>query len=117
MRRTLFAVSLCFALTVIAANAAEKTWTGQISDAMCGKDHSMMEHGGKKTSARDCTLECAKGGSKYVFVSQGKIYEIDNQSLAELPVHAGHTVQLAGAMTADGKTIHVSKITMPAGKK
>jgi len=117
MRRILFVASLCFVLGVTAASAAEKTWTGQISDSMCGKDHSMMEHGGKKVNARDCTLECVKAGGKYVFVSQGTVYEIDNQSMKELQAHAGQNVQLTGEMTSDGKTIQVSKITMPAGKK
>jgi hypothetical protein len=117
MKRILFVAGFCFALGVTAASAAEKTWTGQISDSMCGKDHSMMEHDGKKVSARDCTLECAKAGAKYVFVSQGKVYEIDNQSMKELQAHAGHNVQVAGEMASDGKTIHVSKITMPAGKE
>jgi tricorn protease-like protein len=80
-------------------------------------DHSMMAHGGKKMSARDCTLECVKGGEKYVFVSKGKVYQVKNQDMKDLQVHAGHTVNLTGEMTPDGKTITVSKIVMPAGKK
>jgi len=97
--------------------AAEQTWLGQISDAMCGADHSMMAHEGKKLNARDCTLECVKGGSKYVFVSEGKVYEITNQELKDLQVHAGHTVNLTGEMAADGKSITVSTIVMPVQKK
>jgi hypothetical protein len=117
MRKILVVVGLCFAFGVTSASAAEKTWTGQISDAMCGKDHSMMAHDGKKVDARDCTLACVKGGSKYVFVSKGTVYGIDNQDLKDLQMHAGHNVQLTGEMASDGKTLHVSKITMPAGKK
>jgi len=117
MNRTFFATSVCFLLGISSALAAEQTWAGQISDAMCGKDHSMMQHGGKKVSARDCTLECAKAGSKYVFVSKGKVYEIGNQTMKDLQVHAGHDVQLTGELTGDGKTIQVSKIVMPAAKK
>jgi hypothetical protein len=97
--------------------AAEQTWTGQISDAMCGADHSMMKHGGKKVSARNCTLECAKGGSKYVFVSKGTVYEVKNQDLKVLQAHAGHTVKVTGEIEPDGKTIKVSKIVMPTSKK
>ena len=117
MNRTFIATSFCFLLGIGSALAAEQTWSGQISDAMCGKDHSMMEHGGKKVSARDCTLECVKGGSKYVFVSEGKVYEIGNQSMKDLQLHAGHNVQLTGTMASDGKTIQVSKIVMPSAKK
>jgi len=95
--------------------AAERTWTGRISDSMCGASHkSTMEHSGKKMTARDCTLACIKNGGKYVFVSRGKVYNIDNQDFASLEEHAGHTVKLTGAMT--GKTIKVSGIEMPAKK-
>lgn len=96
--------------------AAETTWTGRISDSMCGADHSMMQHGGKKTSARDCTLACVKGGSKYVFVSKGKVFEIKNQDMKALEEHAGHTVKLTGELGADGKTITASKIEMPRAR-
>ena len=117
MKRIFIATSFCFLLGISSAFAAEQTWAGQISDAMCGKDHSMMKHGGKKVSARDCTLECVKGGSKYVFVSKGKVFDIDNQNMEELQLHAGHNVKLTGELAADGKTVHVSKIVMPAVKK
>lgn len=117
MKRTLFAMSFGLLLPAAGALAAEQTWTGQISDSMCGADHSMMAHDGKKVSARDCTLACAKAGAKYVFVSQGKVYEIQNQDRPELAEHAGHTVKLTGEMSADGKSVKVSKIEMPGGKK
>jgi hypothetical protein len=96
--------------------AAEKTWTGKISDSMCGASHKAMEHGGKKVDDRECTLACVKGGSKYVFVSQGKVYEVQNQDFAGLQEHAGHTVKLTGEMSADGKGIKVSKVEMPPAK-
>jgi len=55
------------------AQAAEKTWTGKISDSMCGASHAKMmgEHTGAKMTDRECTLACVKGGGKYVFVSGG----------------------------------------------
>src|SRR2546422_5745072 len=97
--------------------AAERTWTGKISDSMCGASHkSTIEHSGKKMTDRDCTLACIKKGGKYVFVSKGKVYKIDNQDFASLEEHAGHTVKLTGEMAADGKSVKVSDITMPAAK-
>jgi predicted methyltransferase len=96
--------------------AADKTWTGKISDSMCGASHkSAIEHGGKKMTDRECTLACVKKGGKYVFVSGGKVYNIENQDFASLEEHAGHTVKLTGEMT--GTTIKVSGIEMPAKKK
>lgn len=97
--------------------AADQTWTGTISDSMCGADHGAMEHGGKKMSARECTEACVKEGSKYVFVSKGKVYNIENQDGAGLQEHAGHTVKLTGEMSADGKSVKVSKIEMAGQQK
>lgn len=89
--------------------AEQTTWNGQISDDMCGADHTGM---GNKLSAHDCVLMCAKGGSKFVLVSGGKVYDIANQSLADLNAHAGHDVKVTGNLSADGKTITVSKVAM-----
>jgi hypothetical protein len=99
-----------------ATYAADKTWTGKISDSMCGVKHaSSAEHGGKKMSDRDCTLACVKDhGAKYVFVTGGKVYNVGNQDMAALQEHAGHTVKLTGEMSGD--TITVSKIAMPVKK-
>jgi hypothetical protein len=114
-----FKTSCCIGLFVGLTSfvqAADKTWTGKISDSMCGASHAKMmaEHKDAKTD-RDCTLACVKGGGKYVFVSSGKVYNIENQDLALLQDHAGHTVRLTGEMKGD--TITVSKIVMPGKKK
>ena len=103
-------------VTCVISFAAEQTWTGSISDSMCGASHQKMaaEHGNTKMSDRDCTAACVKGGAKYVFVSNGKVYNIQNQDLARLQEHAGHTVQLTGEMK--GNTITVSTIAMPADR-
>lgn len=95
--------------------AAEKKWSGTISDSNCGHSHkSAIEHSGKKMSDHDCVLACVKGGAKYVFVQGGKIYNVENQDFAGLEEHAGHTVNLTGEMKGD--TIKVSEIEMPAKK-
>jgi hypothetical protein len=98
------------------AVGADQTWTGQISDSMCGASHAkMMEmHKDAKMTDRDCTLGCVKGGGKFVFVTNGNVYKIANQDLGALMEHAGHTVRLTGDLQGD--TITVSKIVMPAKK-
>ena len=63
------------------ASAADQTWTGQVSDSMCGASHAKMIAGHPGMSERDCALACVKGGGKYVFVSDGKVYNIANQGL------------------------------------
>src|ERR1700682_879487 len=104
-------------LGAMTAVAADQTWTGRISDSMCGAKHNTSaEHGDKKMSERDCTLACVKDhNAKYVFVSGGKVYNVGNQDFAALQEHAGHTVKLTGVMS--GNAITVSKIAMPATKK
>src|SRR5665213_28934 len=73
------------------ASAATMTMAGMISDSMCGASHAkMMEmHKGAKMTDRECTLACVKAGGKYVFVSDGKVYQIANQDMAALMKEAG----------------------------
>jgi len=86
---------------------AEEKWTGNISDAMCGKSHGA--NGGTMAKDRACTIKCAKAGS-YVFVVGDKIFKIADRKLPALEAHAGHRVEIAG--TLKGDTITVSKVTM-----
>jgi hypothetical protein len=100
-------------LAAVSGFAAEQTWTGKISDSMCGASHKKVaEHGTAKISDHDCTLACVKNGGKYVFVRNGKVYNIENQDYAGLEEHAGGTVRLIGEVT--GNTIKISNIE-PAG--
>jgi len=97
-------------VSVSSALAAGNTWTGKITDSMCDKDHSMMATGGKQPDPKECTLACVKGGSKFVFVSEGKVYEIANQDLPALKTFAGDSVRLTGELESDGKTIKADKL-------
>ena len=105
-------LSFCFLATIACtvAFAADQTWTGQISDSMCGASHAkMMEmHKDAKMTDRDCTLACVKGGGKYVFVAEGKVYKIANQDLAALQQHAGESIRLTG--NVNGDTVTVAKV-------
>jgi hypothetical protein len=107
--KSLCCVGLLAAFASFAA-AADGTWMGQISDSMCGASHAKMTSAHAGMTDRDCALACVKGGGKFVFVSDGKVYKISNQDSPLLQVHAGHTVQLTGDMKGD--TVMVSNITM-----
>jgi hypothetical protein len=113
--RILFCCGLLLGLTCFAF-AAEQTWTGRISDSMCGASHAKMiaAHAGAKMTTRDYTLACVKAGGKYVFVIGGKVYNIANQDFANVQTHAGYTVRLTGEMKGD--TVTVSNIVMPRRK-
>ncbi|MGI9074969.1 MAG: hypothetical protein ACR2JB_27475 [Bryobacteraceae bacterium] len=102
-------IVLATMLTSMSSFAADQTWTGKISDSMCGATHKKTaEHGTSNISDRDCALACVKAGGRYVFVRKGTVYKIDNQDYAGLEEHAGQTVRLTGEMTGD--TIRVSNI-------
>jgi len=92
------------------AGAAPTTMTGMISDSMCGASHAkMMEmHKDAKMTDKDCTLACVKAGGKFVFVSNGKVYNISNQKLADLTKYAGQNVSVTGDLNGD--SITVSKV-------
>jgi hypothetical protein len=92
------------------ATAANQTWTGQISDSMCGASHAKMIAMHKNLNDRSCTLGCVSHGAKYVFVTDGNVYKIANQDFAALQKGAGETVRLTGDL--EGDTITVSKIAM-----
>jgi hypothetical protein len=87
----------------LALAAAPKTFTGVITDAMCGKDHSMM---GVKPDAK-CVTACVKQGSKYALVVGDDVYELSDQKTPEK--FAAQKVNVKG--TLNGKTIEVQSIT------
>ncbi|HEY7289127.1 MAG TPA: hypothetical protein VH583_04760 [Vicinamibacterales bacterium] len=84
------------------------SWTGQISDSMCKAKHEEAAEGAGKMADHDCTVSCVKGGSKYVLLVDGKVYQIANQTVAGLSEHAGDKVKVTGELKGD--TIQISKI-------
>jgi hypothetical protein len=114
-------VGLVVALAVVVSVSAsaqqkpgEQTWKGTISDSNCKEKHPAGEHDGKKMTDADCTGVCVKKGAKYVFVSDGKVYQIANQNSKQIATHAGHEVELTGTMKGD--SITASTLKMPAAK-
>src|SRR5437762_4580845 len=91
-------------------SAAEQTWSGKISDSACGAKHEEAAEGQGVMADRDCTQACVRGGSKYVLVVDGKVFQIANQDLKDLATHAGPAVKMTGELT--GAAIKVTKIEM-----
>lgn len=117
-KRSRLAISMAIAMSLASVSyisaavgqekaPAEQKWTGNISDAMCGKSHGA--NGGTMQKDHDCAVKCAAKGS-YVFVVGDKIYKIADQKMADLTTHAGHKVEITGTLKDD--TITVSKVTM-----
>jgi hypothetical protein len=109
--KKLFVYSAMMTLCSPVVFAAQQTWTGQISDAMCKSDHAMMQKGAMKMSEKECAMACVKAGQKYVLVSNGKVYQIANQNFAGLVANAGAKVTVTGEASADDASVTVAKVT------
>jgi hypothetical protein len=95
-------IALIFAAASI-VSAADKTFTGKITDSMCGKDHADMKMG---TDAK-CTAACVKSGAKYALYDGKKTYTLSDQTAPEK--FAGQKVTVTGSLDNAG-TLQVTKI-------
>lgn len=96
--------------------AAQETFTGRVSDSVCGASHEMNPSGllGAGAAAgglsdRQCLLACIKALAKYVLVDQNnQVLPIANQDAMGLPLYAGRPVKLTGERKGDA--IFVTKV-------
>ena len=99
--------SVLAALALLVASvccAAENSWTGWITDDMCG-----AKNAGEANA--ECASRCVKEhGAKYVFVNEAdkKVYAVDAQD--KVAPHAGHHVVVKGVL--DGHTLKLGSIEM-----
>jgi hypothetical protein len=106
-----FGILLAALILMSPAFAADKaqSFTGQVSDAMCGAKHMMSG------PEADCTRACVGKGSKFALVVGNKVYTLessDKAALASLDKLAGVKAKVTG--TLDGDTIQVASVS--AGK-
>jgi hypothetical protein len=93
-------------------NNTPLSFTGDIMDSACaamGAHDQMMKKEGIK-SAKDCTLQCVKDGSKLVLYapSNKTAYQLDDQGRST--EFAGEKVTIIGTYDGSTKTIHVQSI-------
>lgn len=96
---------LIILLVLVALNfaiGAGQTFTGVLSDSMCGAKHMVPG----KTDA-DCTQICVKAKAKYALVAGDKVYVLAG-SLDAAPSLAGKHVEITGEKS--GNTITVNSI-------
>lgn len=77
------------------ASPADGSWTGWITDDMCGAKNA-------SDGNAECASKCVKEhGAKYVFVNEAdkKVYAIDAQD--KVAPHAGHHVIVKGTLNGD----------------
>jgi hypothetical protein len=97
-------LSVTTLFSIHAFAAGKQTFTGEVGDAMCGRQHM----GG---TAAECTRACVAKGSKFALVVGDKIYTLnttDKAALATLDQQAGKNATVTG--TLDGDTITVSSV-------
>jgi hypothetical protein len=100
-------LSIGFAVVPGIAAGSTQTFTGKVSDAMCGAKH--ME-GGIAPAA--CVRACVQKGTKYALVVGDKVYALDTSdqaALDNLSKLAWEEAKVTG--TANGDTIAVKSVT------
>jgi hypothetical protein len=103
---TTAALASSLAFMSASAWAATQTFTGKVSDAMCGAKHSE----GVEPAA--CTRECVKKGANYALVVGDKVYTLDTSdqaTLAKLSDLAWQQAKVTGS--ANGDTITVKSVS------
>lgn len=94
-------LALALVLSVFALTAMAGEWTGYISDSKCGAKGAKDEHA-------DCAVKCVKSGAAPVFVTDGKVYKIEDTS--KVQDHIGHKVTITGELKGD--TVQVESVKM-----
>jgi len=87
--------------------AETKTFTGTVSDEHCGAKHAKAS-----AAAETCVEKCVAGGAKYVLVSHGKVYQVDDQD--KFKGLGGKAVKVKG--TLSDSTITVAEVSPVGGK-
>ncbi len=100
--KILFATVLSAGL--LAAAAGPQSFTGVITDTMCGANHKPMN----VTPDSKCVLECVKHGSKYALVVGTNVYVLSDQQTPEK--FAAQKVKVTGALNEKTKILKVDKI-------
>ena len=89
------------------AAGSTQTFTGKVSDAMCGAKHS---EGG--IAPADCVRACVQKGANYALVVGDKVYSLstsDQAALNELNTLVWEQAKVTG--TVNGDTISVKSVT------
>jgi len=100
-----FALILAAGLTASVFAASGKSFTGTVSDSMCGAKHAMAGNDAA------CTRACVAKGSKYALVMGDKVYTLETSNkaaLATLDKQAGAKATVTG--TEKDNTITVSSV-------
>jgi hypothetical protein len=91
-------------LIAAALMASAASYSGVITDTMCGKDHAAM----KVAPDSKCVLECVRHGSKYALYDGKNVYVLSDQKAPEK--FAGQKVKITGALNEKTKILKVDSM-------
>lgn len=102
MKRVVFLVVAGFALTALAARAADSAkMNGWISDSMCGAKHA--------GTGAACVKKCIQGGEKPVLVDESKnVWSIDNPDAVK--DYYGDHVKVTATKDDSAKSVHIEAV-------
>lgn len=112
MKNHLILLILAFvASAALSAAPKNKQYRGVLSDQLCGLNHPELMQ-----DARECTIGCIRGGSRYVLVNrnEGVIYELFGKSIPE--DLAGGKVVITGRWNKRRRAVRVYAITPDSGE-
>lgn len=89
---------------MMAAGAMADTWTGFVSDAMCGAKHT----GASEKDAK-CAQSCVKRGSDAVLVTDGKVVKFTADSKDKISELVGKKVTVTGSMEGGSLKVEEAK--------
>jgi hypothetical protein len=96
-------VTLLLAAALV-LSAASKTFTGVVTDTMCGANHKLMN----VTPDSKCVRDCVKAGAKYALLVGDKVYALSDQQTPDK--FAGEKVKVTGTLNPKTSAITVQKI-------
>ena len=101
-----FKAAVLFLSTAFLASAADQTFTGVITDSMCGANHAMM----KITPDSKCADQCVKSNPsvKYALNDGSHIYKLSDQATPAR--FSGQKVKVTGTLFTKTSIIQVTKI-------
>ena len=100
---------LTIALAALLAGAAPQTFTGVITDTLCGAKHNMKGH-----SDADCAKMCAKASAQYALFDGQNVLKLSDQ---KTPARfAAQKVKVTGTLDPKTNIIKVTSIEPVPGQ-
>jgi hypothetical protein len=91
-------------ITIFLALALAETFTGVVTETMCGAKHTMM----KDQPDDKCIQMCVKGSSEFALFDGQNVIKLSNQS--KPAKFAAQKVKVTGTLDPKTKTIKVASI-------